>query len=85
MPKRNQVDMFTPAPLPVAKLDPEQRLACLRLIRSDNVGPVTFRELVNYYGGAVQALEALPELARRGGAHTSHLSQRSRRARVGRR
>jgi DNA processing protein len=31
------------------------------------VGPVTFRELINHYGGAVQALEALPELARRGG------------------
>jgi DNA processing protein len=60
-------DLFTPAPLPVAELDPEQRLACLRLIRSDNVGPVTFRELVNHYGGAVQALDALPELARRGG------------------
>jgi DNA processing protein len=51
----------------VAKLDPEQRLACLRLIRSDNVGPVTFRELINHYGGAVQALDALPELAKRGG------------------
>ncbi|MGA7115566.1 MAG: DNA-processing protein DprA [Hyphomicrobium sp.] len=67
MPKRDQDDLFTPAPLPVAKLDPEQRLACLRLIRSDNVGPVTFRELINHYGGAVQALDALPELAKRGG------------------
>ncbi len=67
MPKPDQDDLFTPAPLPVAKLDPEQRLACLRLIRSDNVGPVTFRELINHYGGAVQALDALPELAKRGG------------------
>jgi DNA processing protein len=67
VPKREGDDLFTPAPLPVAKLDPEQRLACLRLIRSDNVGPVTFRELINHYGGAVQALDALPELARRGG------------------
>ncbi len=67
MPKRDQDDLFTPAPLPVAQLEPEQRLACLRLIRSDNVGPVTFRELINHYGGAVQALDALPELARRGG------------------
>lgn len=67
MPKRDQEDFFTPAPLPVAKLEPEQRLACIRLIRSDNVGPVTFRELINHYGGAVQALDALPELARRGG------------------
>lgn len=67
MSKRDQVDLFTPAPLPVAKLDLVQRLACLRLIRSDNVGPVTFRELINHYGGAVQALDALPELAKRGG------------------
>ena len=55
------------APLPVAPLDDAQRLACLRLIRSENVGPVTFRELINHFGGAQAALEALPELSRRGG------------------
>ncbi|MBL8564443.1 MAG: DNA-protecting protein DprA [Hyphomicrobiaceae bacterium] len=59
--------MFAAAPLPIAVLDHEQRVACLRLIRSDNVGPVTFRELVNHYGGADAALAALPELVRRGG------------------
>lgn len=58
---------FTAAPLPVATLDVAERIACLRLIRSDNVGPVTFRELINHYGGATRALEALPELAARGG------------------
>jgi DNA processing protein len=58
---------LTPAPLPQASLNAAQRLACLRLIRSDNVGPVTFRELINHFGGAVPALEALPELSRRGG------------------
>jgi DNA processing protein len=40
----------------------------LRLVRSDNVGPRTFRDLVNHYGGARAALAALPGLARRGGA-----------------
>ena len=50
------------------KLTDEQRLDWLRLIRSDNVGPRTFRELVNHFGGARAALEALPGLARRGGA-----------------
>jgi DNA processing protein len=40
----------------------------LRLIRSDNVGPRTFRSLVNHFGSARTALEHLPELARRGGA-----------------
>ncbi len=44
------------------------RAAWLRLIRSDNVGPVTFRQLINHFGSAATALEALPELARRGGA-----------------
>ena len=58
---------LTPAPLPQAPLDAAQRLACLRLIRSDNVGPVTFRELINHFGGAEPALEALPELSRKGG------------------
>ena len=60
-------DLFAAAPLPVATLDDVQRLACLRLIRSENVGPATFRALINHYGGAVPALEALPELSRRAG------------------
>ncbi len=50
------------------RLTDEQRLDWLRLIRSDNVGPRTFRDLVNHYGGARAALDALPALARRGGA-----------------
>ena len=50
------------------QLTDEQRLDWLRLIRSQNVGPRTFRALVNHFGGARAALEALPTLARRGGA-----------------
>lgn len=50
------------------RLTDEQRIDWLRLIRSDNVGPRTFRELINHFGGARAALEALPTLARRGGA-----------------
>ncbi len=50
------------------RLSDEQRLDWLRLIRSDNVGPRTFRALINHYGGARSALSALPDLARRGGA-----------------
>jgi DNA processing protein len=49
----------------VAALDDAGRLACLRLIRTQGVGPATFRELINHFGGARQALEALPEIARR--------------------
>ena len=50
------------------RLTDEQRIDWLRLIRSENVGPRTFRALINHYGGAHEALKALPELARRGGA-----------------
>jgi DNA processing protein len=45
-----------------------QRIDWLRLIRSDNVGPRTFRSLVNHFGSAKLALDRLPDLARRGGA-----------------
>jgi DNA processing protein len=48
-------------------LTDEQRIDWLRLIRSQNVGPRTFRALINHFGGARAALEALPALARRGG------------------
>ncbi|MEC9342578.1 MAG: DNA-processing protein DprA, partial [Pseudomonadota bacterium] len=44
-----------------------QRLSWLRLIRSDKVGPATFRDLLDHFGSAASALDALPDLARRGG------------------
>lgn len=78
MPKREQASLFTPAPLPVAALAEPERLACLRLIRSDNVGPVTFRELINHYGGASAALDVLPELQRRGGLRAPRICPKSR-------
>ena len=53
MRKREPQLPFVPAPLPVAALDDRARLACLRLIRSENVGPVTFRELINHFGDRV--------------------------------
>ena len=68
------------------RLSDEQRLDWLRLIRSDNVGPRTFRALVNHYGGARAALAALPALARRGGAtrparvHPQHEAERELKA-----
>jgi DNA processing protein len=48
-------------------LDGAQRRDWLRLIASENVGPITFRQLINRFGSASEALKALPELARRGG------------------
>lgn len=52
-------------------LTDRQRISWLRLIRSDNVGPATFRDLINHFGSAEAALEALPELSRRGGSTRS--------------
>ena len=46
------------------RLTDAQRLDWLRLIRSETIGPRTFRGLVNRYGGAGAALRALPDLAR---------------------
>jgi DNA processing protein len=66
-PARDRRARPTPAPPRPAPLSAAQRLASLRLIRSENVGPVTFRELIAHFGGAEAALEALPELSRRGG------------------
>ncbi len=48
-----------------------ERLDWLRLIRSENVGPVTFFELMRHFGSAGDALQALPDLARRGGRRGS--------------
>jgi DNA processing protein len=53
------------------RLTDEQRTDWLRLIRSQNVGPRTFRALINNFGGARAALEVLPALARRGGGGTA--------------
>ena len=49
------------------QLSAAERLDWLRLIRSENVGPITFRALLNRYGSAAAALDALPALAREGG------------------
>jgi DNA processing protein len=49
------------------RLDDRERLAWLRLIRSEGVGPATFRDLLAGYGNASAAMEALPDIARRVG------------------
>jgi DNA processing protein len=48
-------------------LNPAERLDWLRLIRTENIGPVTFYQLLTRFGSAEAAVDALPELARRGG------------------
>lgn len=49
------------------QLTDAQRLDWLRLIRSEGVGPRTFRGLINRYGSASAALDALPDLTKRAG------------------
>lgn len=54
----------------------EDRIARLRLIRSDNIGPVTYRQLIARFGSATAALEAVPRLASRGGGRAPRLATR---------
>ena len=48
-------------------LSTQEKLDWLRLIRTQNVGPITFYNLLEYYGTAGEALRALPDLAKKGG------------------
>lgn len=50
------------------RLSDRQRLNWLRLIRTDNIGPVTFRDLILFCGSASSAIEMLPDLNIRGGS-----------------
>ncbi len=52
---------------PKRQLDAAERSEWLRLTRTENVGPITFRQLLKAYGGISRAIDALPDLARRGG------------------
>lgn len=50
-----------------AALSQAEAFARIRLLRSPNVGPVTYRQLLARFGNARTALEALPDLAGRAG------------------
>ncbi len=45
----------------------------IRLIRSPSIGPVTYRQLIARFGTPQAALEAIPDLARRGGGKPPRL------------
>ncbi len=51
------------------------RLDRLRLIRSANIGPVTYFQLIQRFGTARAALEAVPQLATRGGGKAPELAK----------
>jgi len=44
-----------------------ERIARLQLARSDGIGPITFRRLIERYGSAIRAVEKVPDLAKNGG------------------
>src|SRR5690606_8930715 len=48
-------------------LSDAEKIAWLRLIRTENVGPITFYQLLQNFGTAEKAIEALPTLSRKGG------------------
>jgi len=59
-------------------LSEAERLARLRLARAERVGPVAFRQLLERFGSATRALEALPDLVRKGGGHGYALPDQGR-------
>ncbi|CAA9539892.1 MAG: Rossmann fold nucleotide-binding protein Smf possibly involved in DNA uptake [uncultured Sphingomonadaceae bacterium] len=52
----------------------DDRAARLRLIRSANIGPVTYFQLLARFGSADAALRAIPDLAARGGGRTPRIA-----------
>ena len=48
-------------------LSQEEAFARIRLLRSPNIGPVSYAMLLQRFGKAAEALEALPDLGKRGG------------------
>ncbi|OAN65647.1 DNA-processing protein DprA [Sphingomonas sp. TDK1] len=53
----------------------DRREPRLRLLRSANVGPVTYAQLTARFGSAEAALDALPMLAARGGGRAPHIAE----------
>ncbi|MFN3553714.1 MAG: DNA-processing protein DprA [Novosphingobium meiothermophilum] len=56
------------APAAAPALTRDEAFARIRLLRSPNIGPVSYRPLLQCFGTAAAALDALPDLAGRGGA-----------------
>jgi DNA processing protein len=52
-------------------------IARLRLIRTPQIGPVTYAQLIARFGDAARAIEALPELAARGGGRAPMVVNRA--------
>ena len=59
--------MHAPANPPDTSLSQDEAFARIRLLRSPHIGPISYAQLLARFGDAVSALEALPDLARKGG------------------
>jgi DNA processing protein len=55
----------------------EDQIARLRLIRSDNIGPITYFQLLARFGSPAAAIAAVPDLAARGGGRGPKLASRA--------
>ena len=51
----------------MSALTRDEAFARIRLLRSPNVGPVGYRQLLQRFGTAARAIDGLPDLAQRGG------------------
>lgn len=49
------------------ELSEKEKLEWLKLIRTENVGPITFYKLIDTFGSAEKALQEIPNIAKRGG------------------
>ncbi len=54
----------------IRTLSDKERADWLQLIRTPNIGPITFFKLIRKYGTAAAVLEILPELSRKAGRKT---------------
>jgi len=55
----------------ICDLSYEEKLAWIKLIRTENIGPVTFFNFMDFYGSASKVLEVIPEIVKkRGGKKT---------------
>ena len=53
----------------------QEKFARIRLLRSSNIGPVSYFQLLNRFGDGQKAIAALPELAKRGGARSPRIAK----------
>ncbi len=60
------------------KLSQEEAFARIQLLRSANIGPVSYAQLLRRFGNARDAVEALPDLAARGAKRNYKAAPRDR-------